>query len=483
MGQSSNIRTIIALVLITLAGFGMRLCSISQNSLSLDEGYTLFLAKKSTPEMLHSIMADDNHPPLHYLLMKLWVPIAGQSEFALRLPSAVAGTLAVPAAYALAAAAFGSGTGIAVACILAVSRYNLALSQEGRGYSLMVLLGILSYYFFFLIQSRPARKNIVLYVVSTILLFYTHYYGAFVILGQVLYFAYKLAALPRENKTGYLKSNMIIFGVVFLFCAPWLPVMFFRARAEAPLTRFGSLLTKEIFVAFGTYAGSILALLVFMFILIAWMIQQRRNLFSKATWETENGAWALFICWVTAVIIIPYIFSFFTVPFFTRRCAVTASIPFYILIAFTVYRINLRFLRIILLAALFFTCIFEDLRYFSAPINPRWKECSRMIDEVKKDGDALVFSPAGCRDYVFSYYSKKRPSHCFLYPIHDAPVSGETKSMIDTLKKYPTIYFARGSEILDNGAFESALARGFAMKDSVEFGKLVMYKVENRVAK
>jgi 4-amino-4-deoxy-L-arabinose transferase-like glycosyltransferase len=472
--------TWIALSCIVLLGLGLRLYDISQNSLSLDEGYTLFLAKKSPGVMVRAIMAEDNHPPLHYLAMRYWVKIAGQSEFALRLPSAVIGTLSIFAMYALAAAAFGSGPGLAGAFILALSRYHIALSQEARGYSLMVLLCILSYYFFFLVQKKPDKKNISLYIVTSVLLFYTHYYGAFVILGQVLYSAYKLVTLPQEQKTGYIKICAITFGLVLIFCAPWLPVMLFRAKSEAPFARFGSLLTKEIFTAFGTYAGSLPALVVFICIVLIWLFQQRRTIFSKATLVTQNGAWVLLICWVIAVMVIPYVFSFFTVPLFTRRCAVTASIPFYILIAFAVYRINFRLLRIILLTGLFFTCLLEDLHYFSGPINPQWKECSRMIDEVKKDGDALVFSPAGCKDFVFSYYSKKPPSHCFLYPMHDAPVAGETERMIDTLKKYQTIYFARGSEILDNGAFETMLARNFLKKDSLDFRKLILYTVENR---
>jgi 4-amino-4-deoxy-L-arabinose transferase-like glycosyltransferase len=493
MNLSPPSRTIIALVLITLAGFGLRLYDISQNSLMLDEGYTLFLAKKSPGAMVRAIMVDDNHPPLHYLLMRYWIKIAGQSEFVLRLPSAVIGAMSILAMYALAAAAFGSGPGLAGAFILALSRYHIALSQEARGYSLMVLLCIISFYFFMKMQKKPDKKNTALYVVSSVLLFYTHYYGAFAILGQVLYGLSRYTVIPRPQKAGYAKIHAVAFCLVALPCSLWLPVMVSRAGAEAPLSRFSSILTKEIFLAIGTYAGSIPVLFVFASIVLFWLFQQRHTVFTKRAWgnnsasapgllwqKLNNSAWAIFLYWGIAMLVVPYLLSFFTVPLFTRRCAVTASIPFYILIGFFLCAIKSRPLLIIMTAGVFLACMQEDARYFREPVLPQWKECARTIDEVKKEEDALVFSPAGYKDFVFSYYSKKPPSHCYLYPAHgDTPLPHETEALIDTLKKYPVIYFPRISEILFNGAFETMLRGNFYMKDSLDFRNLILYTAEN----
>jgi 4-amino-4-deoxy-L-arabinose transferase-like glycosyltransferase len=492
MDHSLNFRTVIALALITLAGLGLRLYDISANSLMLDEGYTLFLAKKSPGAMVRAIMADDNHPPLHYLLMRYWIKIAGRSEFALRLPSAVFGALSVLAMYALAAAAFGSGPGLASAFILALSRYHISLSQEARGYSLMVLLCIISFFFFLKMQKKPDKKNIALYVVSSVLLFYTHYYGAFAILGQLLYGLSRYTVVPRPQKAGYAKTHALVFGLVALPCSLWLPVMMFRAGAEAPLSRFSSILTKEIFLAFGTYAGSIPVMVVFACIALVWFFQHRRAVFATRQgsngasapgllWQKlNNSAWAIFLYWGIAMLVVPYLLSFFTVPLFTRRCAVTASIPFYILIGFFLCAIKSRPLLIVLTAGLFLACLREDGRYFSKPVLPQWKECVQKIDAVKKEEDALVFSPAGYKDLVFSYYSNKPPSHCFYFPAHgDAPLPHEGEALIDTLKKYPVIYFPRVSEILFNGALETMLRGNFYLKDSLDFRNLILYTAEN----
>ena len=482
-----------ALSCIVLLGLGLRLYDISKNSLMLDEGYTLFLAKKSPGVIVRAIMADDNHPPLHYLLMHYWITIAGQSEFALRLPSAVFGTLSILAMYALAAAAFGSGPGLAGAFILALSRYHIALSQEARGYSLMVLLCILSFYFFMKMQKKPDKKNTALYVVSSVLLFYTHFYGAFAILGQLLYSLSRYTVFPREQKAGYAKIHAVAFGCILLPCVPWLPVMIFRAGAEAPLSRFSSILAKEIFLAFGTYAGSIPVMLVFACIVLFWIFQERRMVFTKRAWgsngatvtkllwqKIHNSTWAIFLYWGIATLLVPYLLSFFTVPLFTRRCALTASIPFYMLIAFALCAIKFLPLRAVLTAGIFFACMQEDGRYFREPLFPQWKECVQTIDAVKKEEDALVFSPAGYKDFVFSYYSRKPPSHCYCYPAHgDVPLPHETEALIDALKKYPVIYFPRVSEIIFNGVFETMLRRNFYMKDSLDFRNLILYTVEN----
>jgi len=62
-------KIIVTLGFIIIIGVGLRIYNISYNSLSLDEAYTLYLAKKNPLEITSIIAREDNHPPFFYLIM------------------------------------------------------------------------------------------------------------------------------------------------------------------------------------------------------------------------------------------------------------------------------------------------------------------------------------------------------------------------------------------------------------------------------
>ena len=68
----------IMVIIMTIVGFFLRLILANQ-SFWLDEGASIEIA--STP-LINFVakMAGDFHPPLFYLLLKSWLPIAGHSE-------------------------------------------------------------------------------------------------------------------------------------------------------------------------------------------------------------------------------------------------------------------------------------------------------------------------------------------------------------------------------------------------------------------
>src|SRR5437764_15282815 len=77
---------LLELALVTLA-FGLRLSGLGWRSLWFDEGYSAWLVRADLPLLL-AAMAEDVHPPLYYLVMRLWLAIAGRGdEFTLRFLS------------------------------------------------------------------------------------------------------------------------------------------------------------------------------------------------------------------------------------------------------------------------------------------------------------------------------------------------------------------------------------------------------------
>src|SRR5690606_17019412 len=77
---------------------------------------------------------NDYHPPGYLLLMSAWCTLFGESEFALRAPSALSGVLLVGAVFGFCRRAFDLNTAAVCALLTAVSPFFLHYSQEARGF-------------------------------------------------------------------------------------------------------------------------------------------------------------------------------------------------------------------------------------------------------------------------------------------------------------------------------------------------------------
>jgi mannosyltransferase len=122
-----------------------RLYRLDAQSLWLDEGSSWALASRPWPQLLLELFQPSAAYPLYHLLLKAWIAVAGDSEWALRLPSAVAGALAaallVPAARELARLLHADGLRLPLAAALLGSLAPFALwySQEAKVYALLLL--------------------------------------------------------------------------------------------------------------------------------------------------------------------------------------------------------------------------------------------------------------------------------------------------------------------------------------------------------
>ena len=86
----------IGLVVVALA---LRLYRLDAQSLWLDEGSTWQLIGLPWAWQFTDLFNSAAAYPLYHVLLKAWVALFGASEFALRLPSALAGAAAVGAIY------------------------------------------------------------------------------------------------------------------------------------------------------------------------------------------------------------------------------------------------------------------------------------------------------------------------------------------------------------------------------------------------
>src|SRR5579875_653235 len=96
--------------------------------ISNDEAFSWRLTTYSVGDVLHH-MPGDAHPPLHYLLLKGWIGLFGDSPFALRSLSVVFALASIVVLYAL--------------CREAASRFPSAANRSSTGTSGAIFAGLL----------------------------------------------------------------------------------------------------------------------------------------------------------------------------------------------------------------------------------------------------------------------------------------------------------------------------------------------------
>ncbi len=182
-------------ILVLLIAAGLRFHMLGHQSLWNDEGNTLRLIERPVGELI-AAAAQDIHPPGYYLALKVWYTLTGDSEFALRAFSVLAGLLTVACVYALGRALFAPGVGLIAAALLAINSFAVYYSQEARMYAVLALFAAASMLVFVRWTARPDwRTGIALALINAAGL-YTQYTYPAVMLVQGVMFVVWLATPP-----------------------------------------------------------------------------------------------------------------------------------------------------------------------------------------------------------------------------------------------------------------------------------------------
>ena len=131
-------------------------------------------------------------PPTFFGMEWLWAQVAGTSEWALRLPSAVAGIVLVPVV-AIAARAWGSSrTESRIAALLvAVNPMLIWYSQEARPYSLVALATGVTLVFLPRWIDGGRRIDLGAWALAAVAAVAFHYYAIFLVLLEVAYLVWR----------------------------------------------------------------------------------------------------------------------------------------------------------------------------------------------------------------------------------------------------------------------------------------------------
>jgi uncharacterized membrane protein len=146
----------------------------------LDELYTINNAKTLNDLFI------DVHPPIYTLFMHGWIRIFGDTEIWTRMPSLIAGGLAV---FLITKMSFNAGI------LISLSQIVHDVGATTRSYAFLLLFGAIALYF-----VHHNKKNV---FIPTILMSLTHYYGLFAGLGIHAHDIY-----VKRNKEAYANAAL-----------------------------------------------------------------------------------------------------------------------------------------------------------------------------------------------------------------------------------------------------------------------------------
>ena len=203
---------------ILLVGAFVRLKGLGAESLWLDEAWTWGLVRDGAATLLDRLAHHDAHPPLYFLIVRIFTSLFGASEAVLRLPSALAGIAALPLLYRFASRIGDKETGLLAMLLLAISPFHVFFSQEARSYALLLLLCLASLDLLFGLRTAPSRGRWAGFAALTAGIMLTHYMGAFFILSEAA-----VAALLFRDRPGFLRELALSLAGSLVLYLPWLP--------------------------------------------------------------------------------------------------------------------------------------------------------------------------------------------------------------------------------------------------------------------
>jgi hypothetical protein len=415
------VRPYIPILLIFSLGTFLRFHALDRQSLWDDEMSTIHTISTPKPQLIQRFETYETHPPLYFLQLKLWRVMGFRSLVKLRANSALWGSLSLFLIYLLGRRYGGENLGLLAAGFLALSPYHLAYSQEMRPYAMAIALALAGWLNLERIVGaghRPRPQSgfhimpwtlisgrhggLPLQVLLWTALLYTHYWGAFIVLAQVVYGIYaSRSALHRKA----ILASAAAAGLIFSF---WLPILFDQLgvidRLAFWVSPFSVANLAKVFLA---YTGLVFNMASGVFYLPArvWLIGLIGFSFAAALgmglWRGPRAG----LSWLLIGLGVPWLISYWKpTVFLWYRYPIHMLPAFVILVAAGLFAIKPRFLGVALVLVCLGSQAWGDWIYFHGWQKANPKAVVSYVHRLRQT-NSLVVRPDYFGD-LFQFYDQ-----------------------------------------------------------------------------
>lgn len=188
---------------------------LADSCLWFDEIFGVHAASHGWFEMIRFVALDLIHPPLFYVLLKVWISAGGESVFWLRLFPFLFSIAAIAPFFLLCRELnLKNGEILTAFLLVAVNGALIRYSQEVRMYSMLFCFALVSLWLFARVFNRQSKTILIWLFVANLLLIYTHYFGWLVVLSELT----AIFVLHRKQ----IKAFLISTSLLMLMFAPWI---------------------------------------------------------------------------------------------------------------------------------------------------------------------------------------------------------------------------------------------------------------------
>jgi mannosyltransferase len=371
-----------------------------RNSIRLDEAQSLWQTNHSYDSLLQ-IVAKDVHVPLYHVLLRTWRLVLGPDVETARLLSLVFLLAAVPVFYLVARQVLSRPWALFALVLFSCSPFLQWYGSEARMYSMLVLVTLVSQYFFLTLVEQDRTAAWVGYAASAVVGIYTHYFFAFVLAAQGIYVLLMWRRLPR---TAIAKMA----GVAALVGAAYLPwFLYFRANGSASETRpslpapssvdFSNVYSQFLF---GFQSDTINTILV-----STWPILVLGALASVRVGVRLDRPTAYLVVAAFVPVLLAFVVSHLVTPFFLSRYMIAALPALLLLLVKFVGALTKPVARGLAAALLVATVLGTVVQAANpeTPVEEDYRRAAQLVEDGATPQDVVVLS-SSFTVYPFEYY-------------------------------------------------------------------------------
>jgi len=212
-GPLARVEVLLLAGALVLSGL-LRFVALGARGWWQDEAVTVELVRLPFVTMLRTIPDSEGSPPLYYVLAWGWTRLFGDSEIGLRSLSATFGLVTVFVVFLAGRELVSTRAGLVTAFLAAASPLLVWHAQDGRAYSLLVLLAALSFLFFVRVLRTSSTADAVGFTVASSLALLTHYFAIYIVAPEAVW----LLAAKRTRRLAI--APVVVIGLVGVALLP-----------------------------------------------------------------------------------------------------------------------------------------------------------------------------------------------------------------------------------------------------------------------
>lgn len=394
-----------AIAVIHLLSFGIVLLgsrfAFAGKSTRLDEAQSLWQTNHSYGALL-DIVAEDVHVPLYHVVLRTWRLVLGPDIQTARHLSLIFLLASIPVFYLVARKVLSTGWALFAVVVFSSSPFLQWYGNEARMYTMLVLVTLLSQYFFLrIVQAERSSAVWAAYAATAVVGAYVHYFFLFVLVTQGLF----LLSLRRRAPRGSVLRLVGVAVLVATALAPWFA--HFLSSGAAGDTRPNLLLPSSVDYSniysqflFGFQSDGINR-----FVSSAWPLLVLAALASVGVGVRLGRTTAYLLAAAFVPVLLAFAVSYLVTPFFLSRYMVAALPALILLVVRFISTLSRQVARVLAVVLLITTIVGTVVQATNpdTPVDEDYRAAARTIEENARPQDLVVLS-SPFTVYPFDYY-------------------------------------------------------------------------------